>query len=211
MASQLRRPPASASLKSLLAQAQALSRRVPAWRALVALIATILVVQTLTAAGRATNEAQAAWVVDRDVWVAERSIDAGSVIGVGDVVRLPAPTALRPVDAAAENPTGERSRVALAEGEIVRLADLGAIGAGPVAALIATGEHALTVTVAADIYAVGDLVGLVAILDGRILVDDGIVVSVQPGSVTASVRDSEVSRVVGELSRGGVEVTLVGR
>ncbi len=194
-----------------MAQVRVRARRVPTWRALGALIATVLVVQTVTAAGRATDEAQAAWAVDGDVWVAERPIDAGSVIGAGDVVRLPAPTALRPVDAAVENPTGDRSRVALAEGEIVRIADLGVAGTGPIAALLAADAHAVTIPVAADIYIVGDLVGLLAILDGRILVDDGIVVSVQPGSITASVRDTEISRVVGELSRGGVEVTLVGR
>lgn len=211
MASQLRRPPASASLNSVLARLQVLTRRVPIWRALIALIATILVVQALMAAGRATAEAQADWAIDADVWVAERSIDAGALILAGDVVRQSSPKALRPIDAAVDDPTGERSRVSLAEGEIVRTADLNSAGAGPVAALIAADQHAITVPVAADIFAVGDLVGLIAILDGRILVDDGRVVSVQPGSITASVGDNEISRVVGELSRGGIEVTLVGR
>lgn len=211
MASQLRRPPASASLKSVLARLRVLTRRVPIWRSLTALVAAILVVQAVADAGRATDEAQAVWAIDRDVWVAASSIDAGVLILAGDVVRQPSPKALRPVDAAIDDPTGERSRVSLAEGEIVREADLNSAGAGPIAALLDAGQHAITIPVAVDIYAVGDLVGLVAILDGRVLVDDGIVVSIQAGSITTSVSDDTISQVVGELGRGGLEVTLVGR
>ena len=211
MAYQLRRPTAATSLDSVLARVRVLTRRVPIWRALAALVATVLVAQTITAASRAMSDAEAAWGTGRDVWVATKTIEAGALVARGDVVRQPAPAALRPIDATTNDPTGERTRVALTEGEILRSADLGAAGTGPVAAAVAGGRHAVTISVSADIYAVGDMVGLVAILDGRVLVDDGIAVSTQPGSVTVSVDDTAISRVVGELGRGGIEVTLVGR
>ena len=186
-------------------------RRLPVWRATTALIAAVLVAQIVSAAGQATSDAQAAWMSDREVWVAVAPIDAGVQISPDDVVRRPAPAALRPDDAVADDPTGERARVALAVGEIVRAADLGAANAGPVAALVSDGRHAVNITVSADIFALGDVVGLFAVLDGRVLVDNGVVVATQPGSITVSVDQISISRVVGELSRGGIEATLVGR
>ena len=188
-----------------------LTRRIPIWRAVAALVAAVLVAQTVTSASRAMTDAEAAWGSGRDVWVATGVIDAGTRVASRDVVRQPAPTALLPVDAVIDDPTGERTRVSLTKGEILRSADLGMAGAGPVAAAVDEGRHAVTISVSADIYAVGDLVGMVAILDGHILVDDGIAFSTQPGSVTVSVDDTAISRVVEELGRGGIEVTLVGR
>ena len=211
MAYQLRRPTAAASVTSVLARVRILTRRIPIWRAVAAFVATVLVAQTVTSASRAMTDAEAAWGAGRDVWVATGVIEAGTRLTSSDIVRLPAPTALRPIDAAIDDPTGERARVSLTKGEILRSADLGVAGAGPVAAAVDEGRHAVTISVSADIYAVGDLVGLVAILDGRILTDDGLAVSTQPGSVTVSVDDTAISRVVGELGRGGIEVTLVGR
>ncbi|MBT5140107.1 MAG: hypothetical protein HOH36_07900 [Acidimicrobiaceae bacterium] len=211
MAYQLRRPTATASVTSTFARLRMLTRRIPIWRAVAALVAAVLVAQTVTSASRAMTDAEAAWGSGRDVWVATGVIEAGTRVASRDVVRQPAPTALLPVDAVIDDPTGERTRVSLTKGEILRSADLGMTGAGPVAAAVDEGRHAVTISVSADIYAVGDLVGMVAILDGHILVDDGIAVSTQPGSVTVSVDDTAISRVVEELGRGGIEVTLVGR
>ena len=210
MAYQLRRPTAAASLDSVLAHIRILTRRVPIWRALAALVATLLVAQTVTTASRAMSDAEAAWGTGQAVWVAAKTIEAGALVASSDVVRQPAPAALRPIDAATDDPTGKRVRVSLTEGEILRSADLGPAGIGPVAAAVAEGRHAVTIFASADIYAVGDRVGLVSIVDGRVLVDDGIAVSTQPGSVTVSVDHTAISRVVGELGRGGIEVTLVG-
>lgn len=210
MASPLRRPSAAPSLDVALARVRLLSRRVPIIRLLVALVATVLVVQTLTAADRAATEARSEWAADQAVWVARRSIEPGAVIVVDDVELRHAPAALRPEDAMATDPTGGRARVALAKGEVLRIADLGPQGAGPIAALVREGQQAVTIRVSADIYAAGDVVGIVALLDGRVLVEDGVVVATPSGSVAIAVAKEAVPRIVGELSRGGVEVTLVG-
>ncbi len=211
MASPLRRPPAPAPFNRVGDRLRPLIRRVPVWRTLAVLVTATIIIQTMTDMERTTRDAQAAWGAEHEVWVVARPVDAGAMVMPGDVVRQLAPPALRPVDAIVADPTGQRTRTTIVTGEIVRDADLAASGSGPVAALVAPGRHGITIEVGAEIHAVGDVVGLAAVLDGRALLDDGEVISVQPGSITVAIAASAVPTVVGEFSRGGVEVTLVGR
>jgi Flp pilus assembly protein CpaB len=176
--------------------------------------------------GRATRGAQA-WGSERTVWVVQRAIAAGDVVGVASVQQTRLPRGVIPDGAlaAATSPVGDAARVALARGEVVLAARLTGRGARGVAAMLPAGSRALALPNDEHIplLRVGDRVDVIATFDvgddlqasdaappSVPVATNAEVLAVAPRTLTVAVAADDAPRVAFALAKGAVTVALRG-
>lgn len=154
------------------------------------------------------------------VWVAERDLSPGSVIGSGDVAAHDWPLAFVPDDALEQDPTGLSVRAGISSGEAVIAERVSENGSGPVA-LIPSGWRGVAITPfdAPPPVEPGSTVDLIVTLDPAfessgpgVLVTDAIVIHVsESGStVTVAVPAEHVPAVAAAQMAGALTLALSG-
>lgn len=182
-------------------------------------LTTVVVGSSISTATRAA----AAWGQEREVWVVQRALDAGDVIGPTAVRRVRLPRGVIPDGAlaATSSPVGEGTRVALAPGEIVLTARLAGRGAHGVAAMVRPGFRAVSLPYDDQMpqLRVGDRVDVLATFDVGDAAEaqsapsfpvavDAEVLSVAPRAITLAVETDDAPRVAFALAKGAVAIAL---
>ncbi|HUQ39463.1 MAG TPA: SAF domain-containing protein [Acidimicrobiales bacterium] len=167
-----------------------------------------------------TAQARArAWGDAATVLVTTRAVEAGHVLGPGDLVEREVPVALLPDSPAVLDAGGRAAVVAMVGGEVVteaKVAPWGAKGLGP---RVPKSSRALAVPLgpAAPPLSPGDRVDLLATFAPEDAGDGdptfpvaraGLVLAVDDESVTVAVRATEAPRVAFALARAVVTVAL---
>lgn len=155
------------------------------------------------------ERARARWEPAVTVWVAHRDVAAGTRLGSDDVGPTALPVAALPADAATVDPAGRRTSVDLAPGEIVREARLRET-AGATAAGLPAGTGAVALPAPAPHLTPGDVVDLLALLDGRRVATAAVVVAVVDDHPVVAVADDDLASVVATFTTGDVVPVLVG-
>lgn len=201
------RPPAIAGPRALVGalRVSARSRRV---RVVVALGLTLVLAQVARHADDRAAETQRAWEPSADVWVATTAVDAGTLLTDANTAPRRLPAAALPADAITGSPTGRRSAVDLAPGEILRDARLG--GAGPLASQLLPDEGIVTLTADAAHLTAGDTVDLYALLTGDMVARRARVIEVDTGIAVVAVPEAVLPAVVRTFTTGDVIAVLVG-
>lgn len=198
------------------------------WWAAAITLGVITASVTNSALQRSVAEADA-WGTKRRVWVVEREVDAGAVIGATDVELVQRPKGVVPFGAldGESSPIGEATRVALARGEVVLVQRLAGRGAHGLAALVPPGRRAIALRNDETLPSVrpGDRVDVIATFDvadaaegspdtsaapSFAVASDAEVLSVSPRTITIAVAQREASRVAFALARAAVTVALRG-
>lgn len=194
--------------------------RIPPLRSVVVLVLAVVVglsVHRTTAEARA---AAARFSSTTDVFVVQRTVDAGTEIGATDVRVEPRPTAHVPDGAARRAVVGRTTRATLRPGEVViddRLAGGERSGA---AALVPERWAAVAISfVDAPLpVTAGAVVDIVASFDptlveqdpSRVVVADAIVIDVGADAATVAVPRTRTADVAFALTNGVVTLALVG-
>ncbi len=201
-------PPTRRVISSLVVLA---ARRYHLIRWAVAGSAVLVLTLSVTNARARATAAESRWADLRTVWVATSDLGAGGLLTDSDTHRVELPMAAIPRDASTTSPIGRRLHDDLAEGEILRDGRLADTSASEAAALL--GPRSRGVTLRIDDgggLVVGDRVDLLALVDGRPLAANAVVVATDDrGWATFSVPEGRVSAVVREISAGGVIPVLV--
>jgi Flp pilus assembly protein CpaB len=197
----------------------ALRRSAALWWIATITLGVITTMVVSTAVGTATRAA-AAWGQEREVWVVQRSLEAGDVIAASAVRRTRVPRGVVPEGAlnGASSPIGEATRVALARGEVVLTARLAGRGAHGVAAMVAPGYRAVALPFDDQTPAVrvGDRVDVFATFDVESsdaapsfpVASDAEVLAVAARAVTVAVDADDAARVAFALARGAIAIAL---
>ena len=153
----------------------------------------------------------------REVPVAARPVDAGQVLGEGDVTMRRLPAAAVPDGPLARSPVGHTTLVPLARGEVVLESKLAPFGLKGVAALVPPGRRALAVPAGRGGLAVrpGQRVDVLATFDAAEggeptlpVATAALVVDVADEAVTVAVRPDEAPRLAFAVARGTVTLAL---
>jgi Flp pilus assembly protein CpaB len=188
----------------------------------------VLALLTASFVGSSLSQARhaaATWGTERAVWVVDRPVDAGDVIGATDVRRARLPRGVVPAGAleAATSPVGEATRVALMRGEVVLTARLAGRGARGVAAMLAPGSRAIALPndEHTPVVQLGDRVDVIATFDvgddletasvaapAVAVATNAEVLAVAPRALTVAVAVDDASRVAFALAKGAVTVVL---
>jgi Flp pilus assembly protein CpaB len=185
-------------------------------RALIWIPTVALAVLTWFAVARLVGAAEAraarlgTW---RVVAVVARPVNAGAVIGPGDIVWRRWPVALLPATPPAASPVGHAAIVALAPGSVVVAAWVAPTGLVGAAALVPAGWRALSVAVGPSgrpPVRVGDLVDVLASGEG-VVVGGAHVVDVGTDTVTVAVPADASLRLASALAHSAVVLALVGQ
>ena len=203
---------------------RALRRSSVVWWTAALVLGALTASITATSIGRATAAANA-WGTSQRVWVVQRSVGAGDVVGAPDVTLARRPTGVIPRGAldAPTSPVGHAARVRLAVGEVV-LADR-ITGRAGLAAMLDRGRRAIALKNDESMPALqpGDRVDVLATFDVGdaaegdasaaptfAVASDAEVLSVSPRTVTLAVTSREAPRVAFALARAAVAVSLRG-
>jgi len=200
--------PARRAISSLVVLA---ARRFRLVRWAVAGSAVLVLTLSVTNARARANAAESRWADVRTVWVADSDLGAGQLITDSGTHRVELPAAAIPRDAATTSPVGRRLHDDVAEGEILRDGRLADGSTSEAAALLAPRSRGITLRIDdGSGLTVGDRVDLLALVDGRPLAANAVVVATDDrGWATFSVSEARVSAVVSEISVGGVMPVLV--
>jgi len=173
--------------------------------------AVLILTLSVTNARARANAAESRWADVRTVWVADSDLGAGQLITDPDTHRVELPVAAIPRDASTTSPVGRRLHDDVAEGEILRDGRLADGSTSETAALLAPRNRGITLRIDdGSGLTVGDRVDLLAMIDGRPLAANAVVVATDDrGWATFSVSEARVSAVVSEISVGGVMPVLV--
>lgn len=185
----------------------------------------VLALVTANVAGSAMRTARGAadaWGTSREVWVVQRPLDPGDVIGRVDVQKSQVPAALVPDGAldGASSPVGEATRVGLSTGEVVLVARLAGRGAHGVAAMVEPGHRGVAIPYDDQMprVRVGDRVDLLATFDVEdpaaepsfAIAANVAVLAVTARALTVAVPTENAARVAFALTKGAVTVALRG-
>jgi Flp pilus assembly protein CpaB len=201
------------------------ARRSPAlWWSAAAATAAAAALQVSSLDGRATARREA-WGESEPVVVATHDLEAGAVIGPGDVTVEQWPHAVVPSGAITEVPTGQVVIAAVVDGEAVIDRRLAPEGLRGVAALVPDHHRAIAVPSSAAGFgtdapplSAGDRVDVLAtfdVVDGDApptapVAEAALVVDVGEGTVTVAVPVADAPRVAFAVARGTVTLALVG-
>lgn len=201
------RPSTIADPRALAAalRVTARSRRV---RVVVAFGLALVLTQLTRHADDRAAEMERAWEPAAEVWVATTPIEAGTLLTDANTAPRRLPSVALPTDAVTASPTGRRSAVALAEGEILRDDRLG--GGGPIASQLHPDEGIVTLSADAAHLAPGDTVDLYALLTGDVVARRARVIEVDTGIAVVAVPRTVLSAVVRTFTTGDVIAVLVG-
>lgn len=153
------------------------------------------------------------------VAVAQYDLEAGDVVGPGDVALLDRPVAHLPDGFVGEDPTGRTVRTDVAAGEVVVAGRLAGEGRDGPAALVPEGWRAIAIPVVdAPLPArPGDVVDVLAAYDPSLVRDptevvaaDAVVVDVADDAITVAVSSTRLTDVAHALANGYVTLALVG-
>jgi len=177
----------------------------------VAGVAVLILVMSVTNARERATAAESRWTDVRTVWVASSDIEAGRLITDSEIRSTELPLAALPLDASISSPAGRRLRDDMAQGEVIRDGRLTEGVTSEAAALLDPHSRGITLQIEdGSVLVVGDRVDLLALIDGRPLAANAVVVATNGGGwAMFSVAESQVSAVVSEITVGGVVPVLV--
>ncbi len=200
--------PGTASPRVLLARLRSIAIRYRLVRLSLALIvafAAALVVNNAHADAKANRDA---WGTSQPVWVATGLIPSGTPLSDENLEIAILPLAALPDDAVTELPIGQRTRVDLGTGEIIRHARLAPDAGSAISARLAPGQAGVSLPVEVNIYEIGDRVSLYDALEATALATSAEVIAKEDRQITVGVPEYTVPDAVRSLSTAGVVVVL---